>query len=77
MDVGSGTGILCLFAAKAGAAKVIGVERSDVAQQATQIAVENGFGDVITYVQGAVEEVELPVKEVDIIISEWMGAEAK
>jgi len=28
---GVGTGILCLFAAQAGAAKVIGIERSDVA----------------------------------------------
>ena len=44
-----------------------------MAQAATRIAAENGLGDVITYVQGAVEEVELPVKEVDIIISEWMG----
>lgn len=28
---------------------------------------------VITIFQGKVEEVELPVDEVDIIISEWMG----
>eukprot|EP00435_Cladocopium_sp_Y103_P007099 s759_g2.t1 len=73
LDVGSGTGILCLFAAQAGAAKVIGIERSDVAQKATKIAEENGFGDVISYIQGQVEEVELPVEKVDIIISEWMG----
>lgn len=73
LDVGSGTGILCLFAAQAGAAKVIGIERSDVAQKAAKIAEENGFGDVISYIQGKVEEVELPVEKVDIIISEWMG----
>jgi len=34
---------------------------------------ENGFENVIEIIQGKVEEVELPVKEVDIIISEWMG----
>ena len=28
---------------------------------------------VITLIQGKVEEVELPVDEVDIIVSEWMG----
>eukprot|EP00434_Breviolum_minutum_P000110 symbB.v1.2.000097.t1/scaffold13.1/size649204/8 len=73
LDVGSGTGILCLFAAQAGARQVIGIERSDVANKATVIAEQNGFGDVISYIQGKVEEVELPVDKVDIIISEWMG----
>ena len=29
--------------------------------------------DVVTIIQGKVEEVELPVDKVDIIISEWMG----
>uniref|UniRef100_A0A7S0FAW1 Methyltransferase domain-containing protein n=1 Tax=Pyrodinium bahamense TaxID=73915 RepID=A0A7S0FAW1_9DINO len=73
MDVGSGTGILCLFAAKAGARRCIGIECSDIAEFATAIARDNGFGETITYVQGKVEEVELPVERVDIIISEWMG----
>jgi len=73
LDVGSGTGILSLFAAKAGAKRCIGIECSDIAHYAREIAQRNGFGDVITYVQGKVEEVELPVDEVDIIISEWMG----
>merc|ERR1712194_826356 len=40
---------------------------------ATKIAETNGFGDIITYVRGKVEEVELPVEKVDIIVSEWMG----
>mmetsp|Transcript_73166 Transcript_73166/g.214436 ORF Transcript_73166/g.214436 Transcript_73166/m.214436 type:complete len:384 (-) Transcript_73166:175-1326(-) len=73
LDVGSGTGILCLFAAKAGARRCIGIECSDIADYATKIAEENGYGDTITFVRGKVEEVEIPVKEVDIIISEWMG----
>eukprot|EP00931_Biecheleriopsis_adriatica_P074588 TRINITY_DN48616_c0_g1_i1.p1 TRINITY_DN48616_c0_g1~~TRINITY_DN48616_c0_g1_i1.p1 ORF type:complete len:384 (-),score=91.55 TRINITY_DN48616_c0_g1_i1:134-1261(-) len=73
LDIGAGTGILCLFAAKAGARQVIGIECSDIAGFAKCIAESNGFGDVITYVQGKVEEVELPVDKVDIIISEWMG----
>lgn len=76
LDVGSGTGILSLFAAQAGAKKCIGIECCEIAIFATRIAEENGYGDVITYVQGKVEEVELPLEEgekVDIIISEWMG----
>lgn len=31
------------------------------------------YAAVITIFKGKVEEVELPVDEVDIIISEWMG----
>eukprot|EP00933_Yihiella_yeosuensis_P040533 TRINITY_DN34861_c0_g1_i1.p1 TRINITY_DN34861_c0_g1~~TRINITY_DN34861_c0_g1_i1.p1 ORF type:complete len:379 (+),score=61.44 TRINITY_DN34861_c0_g1_i1:41-1177(+) len=73
LDIGSGTGILCLFAAKAGARQVFGIECSDIAGYATEIAKQNGYGDVITYIKGKVEEVELPVLKVDIIISEWMG----
>ena len=37
LDVGSGTGILCMFAAKAGAKKVIGIEYSNIAEQAKEI----------------------------------------
>lgn len=73
LDVGSGTGILCLFAAKAGAKRCIGVECSDIIDFARKIADTNGYGETITYVRGKIEEVELPVAEVDIIVSEWMG----
>eukprot|EP00743_Colponemidia_sp_Colp-15_P001208 GILK01001328.1.p1 GENE.GILK01001328.1~~GILK01001328.1.p1 ORF type:complete len:398 (+),score=81.47 GILK01001328.1:175-1194(+) len=73
LDVGCGTGILCLFAARAGAAKVIGVECSDIIEQARNIVRDNNFEHVITLVKGKVEEVVLPVDKVDIIISEWMG----
>eukprot|EP00878_Enallax_costatus_P015964 GHUV01016737.1.p1 GENE.GHUV01016737.1~~GHUV01016737.1.p1 ORF type:complete len:324 (+),score=71.11 GHUV01016737.1:518-1489(+) len=73
LDIGCGTSILSLFAAKAGAAHVYGIECSGIADQAKVIVEENGYSDKVTIIQGKVEEVELPVKEVDIIISEWMG----
>lgn len=72
LDVGCGTGILSMFAAAAGARKVIGIDCSGVAVQAREIVKSNGFEDVITIIQGKVEELELDEK-VDIIISEWMG----
>lgn len=75
LDVGCGTGILCMFAADAGAARVIGVDMADIAFTAREIVAENGFSDRITIIKGKVEEISLPedVTQVDIIISEWMG----
>lgn len=73
LDVGCGTGILCMFAAKAGAKLVIGVDMSNIINQAKVIVKDNGFEGKIHLVQGKMEEVQLPVDKVDIIISEWMG----
>jgi type I protein arginine methyltransferase len=75
LDVGCGTGILCMFAAKAGAAKVIGVDCASIIDQAKIIVKKNGFEDVITLIRGKMEEIVLPdgLEKVDIIISEWMG----
>lgn len=73
LDVGSGTGILCMFAAKAGARKVIGIECSSISDYAVKIVKANKLDHVVTIIKGKVEEVELPVEKVDIIISEWMG----
>ncbi|CAI7636762.1 hypothetical protein N7533_006985 [Penicillium manginii] len=73
LDVGCGTGILSMFCAKAGAKKVISVDNSNIIDRAKEIVYDNGLGDVITCVQGKIEEVTLPVEKVDIIISEWMG----
>ncbi|KAI9987839.1 hypothetical protein PInf_023948 [Phytophthora infestans] len=73
LDVGCGTGILSMFAAQAGAAKVIGIDRSEMGDVAREIVAANGFSDVITILRGKVEEIELPVDTVDIIVSEWMG----
>ena len=53
--------------------QVYGVDCSSIIEQAREIVAANGFADSITLIKGRVEEIELPVKQVDIIISEWMG----
>ncbi|KAJ8528238.1 hypothetical protein K7X08_021930 [Anisodus acutangulus] len=73
LDVGAGTGILSLFCAKVGAKHVYAIECSSMADMAQEIVKRNGFSDVITIIKGKVEEIDLPIPQVDIIISEWMG----
>ncbi|GMH03382.1 hypothetical protein Nepgr_005221 [Nepenthes gracilis] len=73
LDVGAGTGILSLFCAKAGAKHVYAVECSDMADMAKEIVDANGFPNVITVLKGKIEEIDLPVPQVDVIVSEWMG----
>jgi len=73
LDVGCGTGILCMFARKAGAKHVYGIDMSSIIEHAETIVRDNNMEQHITLIKGKVEEVELPVKKVDIIISEWMG----
>ncbi|MEQ2240584.1 Protein arginine N-methyltransferase 8-B [Ilyodon furcidens] len=73
LDVGSGTGILSMFAANAGAKHVYGIECSSISEYSEKIIKSNHLHNVITIFKGKVEEVELPVEKVDIIVSEWMG----
>lgn len=76
MDVGCGTGILSLFAASAGAKCVIAIDCSNIVDSAKKIVEENKMGHKIVVVKSKIEEIDkLPhdYKEVDIIISEWMG----
>merc|ERR1719189_1140063 len=75
LDVGCGTGILSMFAAKAGARKGIGIDMSTIVEQAKKIVEVNGLSDKVEIIRGKVEEVKLPdgIEQVDIIISEWMG----
>lgn len=73
LDVGCGTGILSMFAARSGAKQVISVDQSDVVYHAIDIIRENDLEDRVTVIKGRIEDVDLPVDKVDIIISEWMG----
>ena len=73
LDIGCGTGILSLFAVKAGASHVFAIDQSTIIYKAVEIARENGVDDKITFIRGEVETVRLPVDSVDVLISEWMG----
>lgn len=70
LDVGCGTGILSIFAARAGALHVYGIDAADVANQAFENVRDNGLARQITIIKGKVEDIELPVAKVDIIVSE-------
>ena len=72
LDVGTGSGILAIWAAQNGAKKVYAVEATYMATHARKLIKANGLDHVIEVLQSTVEEVELPEK-VDVIISEWMG----
>jgi SAM-dependent methyltransferase len=72
LDVGAGTGILSLFAARAGAARVYAVERTTVAVLAQELVAANGFAETVQVIQGDIMDIELP-ERVDVIVSEWLG----
>ena len=71
LDFGCGTGILAMFAARAGARKVIAVDRSPFIKTAKEIARQNGF-DNIDFYHDDHQSLQLEEK-VDVIVSEWMG----
>lgn len=73
LDIGAGTGILSIFAARAGAKHVYAIEFAEIATFAREIIKKNGLEDKITVIKGKMEEIVLPVPKVDIIVSEWMG----
>ena len=60
VDIGCGTGILSMFAAKAGASRVFGIDCSDIVNQAQEIVKQNNLDDIVSIIKGKVEEVELP-----------------
>ena len=71
LDFGCGTGILAMFAARAGARKVIAVDRSPFIKTANEIALQNGFDNIDFYHD---DHQSLQLEEnVDVIVSEWMG----
>ena len=68
-----GTGILSMFAARAGAKKVYALEMSDIAFDCLDVIRDNGLNDIIEVKKGNAEEIAKSLPKCDIIVSEWMG----
>ncbi len=73
LDVGAGTGLLALWCAKQGAARVLAVEASPMARVAREIVEANGLGAVVEVHECRVEDLQLAPHSVHLVVSEWMG----
>ena len=72
VDVGTGTGVLAITAAQAGARHVYAVEASSMGQLAQQNFVVNRLAEKITLIEGRSTHVDLPEKA-DVLVSEIIG----
>jgi protein arginine N-methyltransferase 1 len=72
VDIGSGTGVLSLFAAMAGASRVYAIEREPVIEIASEIAARNGLSETIAFISGSSLEVEIP-EQADVLVTETIG----
>lgn len=72
IDVGTGSGILGFFAARAGADRVILIDNTAIIEDAKELAQINGLQDKIEFFRGDAAEFAVDVKA-DLIISEWIG----
>jgi type I protein arginine methyltransferase len=62
LDVGTGSGVLAIWAAKAGAKRVYAVEATAMATHARALAERNGVGQVVQILEGYMEQQNLPEK---------------
>ena len=72
VDVGTGTGILAIEAAKAGARHVYAVEASGIGRLARAMFAANELADRITLIPGWSTRIDLP-ERADVLVSEIIG----
>ncbi len=73
VDVGSGTGLLALLAARAGAGRVYAVERGPMVDVLAHTIEENGAGEVVRLVFGEARDAEFD-QPPGVIVSETLGS---
>ena len=72
VDIGTGTGVLAIAAARAGAKHVYAIEASAIGQVAEAIFQANGLADRITLLRGWSTRIDLP-ERADVLASEIIG----
>ena len=74
LDIGTGSGVLAVALARAGARRVYAVEASDIAAVAARVFAANGVTDRVTLVPGWSRQIELP-ERADLLVAEIIGNE--
>jgi hypothetical protein len=71
-DLGTGTGVLAVLAARAGARKVYAIERGGIADLAQRVFRENGVADRVEILRGDARDVVFP-EPPNVVVSETLG----
>lgn len=72
LDVGTGTGLLAMLAARAGAGRVYAIDQAEVTQTAANLMKANGLDRQVKVFRGFAQELQLD-EPVTLLISEWLG----
>lgn len=73
-EIGCGSGILSIFAARAGARRVVAIEESAVAELAARLFAANGCAGVVELRRGNSRDIELE-ERADVIVHEILGTD--
>src|SRR5262249_7610926 len=72
LDLGTGTGILAMLCARAGAARVHAVESMPISAPARRLRARNGLADRVVIHEADITRMD-PVEPVDLVVSDFLG----